>query len=145
MDAKKFDESIVYSGKGANENNYLAQKVLTEGAFNFDELLGLTPEAFKKAMDERQAAAATKLEKSKLDSSFIALQKKGMEMETMQMTQMFEQKQKQLKLNNSQSPSFERGVNLIRICQKALQDAEHKVQILIENNGTQTLELFADE
>ena len=41
--------------------------------------------------------------------------------------------------------SFERGVNLIRICQKALQDAENKVQILIENNGTQTLELFADE
>ena len=41
--------------------------------------------------------------------------------------------------------SFERGVNLIRTCQKSLQDAEHKVQILIENNGTQTLELFADE
>ena len=107
MDAKKFDESIVYSGKGADENNYLAQKVLTEGAFNFDELLGLTPEAFKKAMDERQATTASKLEKSKLDSSFIALQKKGMEMETMQMTQMFDQKQKQIKLNNSQSPSFE--------------------------------------
>ena len=41
--------------------------------------------------------------------------------------------------------SFERGVNLTRTCQKALQEAEQKVQILIENNGTQTLEMFTDE
>lgn len=41
--------------------------------------------------------------------------------------------------------SFERGVNLTRICQKALQEAEQKVQILIEKNGTQTLEPFTDE
>jgi hypothetical protein len=26
MDAKKFDESIIYSGKGSEENNYLAKK-----------------------------------------------------------------------------------------------------------------------
>lgn len=41
--------------------------------------------------------------------------------------------------------SFERGINLTRICQKALQDAEQKVQILIEKNGTQNLEPFTDE
>ena len=41
--------------------------------------------------------------------------------------------------------SFERGVNLTRICQKALQEAEQKVQILLEKNGTQTLEPFTDE
>ena len=41
--------------------------------------------------------------------------------------------------------SFERGVNLTRVCQKALQDAEQKVQILIEKNGTQNLESFTDE
>ncbi len=40
---------------------------------------------------------------------------------------------------------FERGVNLSRICQKALQDAEQKVQILIEKNGNKTLEPFNDE
>jgi exodeoxyribonuclease VII small subunit len=40
---------------------------------------------------------------------------------------------------------FERGVTLTRICQKALQEAEQKVQILIEKNGTQTLESFTDE
>ncbi|MGZ5578667.1 MAG: exodeoxyribonuclease VII small subunit, partial [Methylobacter sp.] len=41
--------------------------------------------------------------------------------------------------------SFERGVFLTRTCQKALQEAEQKVQILIEKNGTQTLEPFTDE
>jgi exodeoxyribonuclease VII small subunit len=40
---------------------------------------------------------------------------------------------------------FERGVNLTRSCQKALQEAEQKVQILIDKNGSQALESFADE
>lgn len=41
--------------------------------------------------------------------------------------------------------AFERGVNLTRSCQKALQEAEQKVQILIEKNGSHVLESFADE
>lgn len=41
--------------------------------------------------------------------------------------------------------AFERGVNLTRLCQKSLQEAEQKVQILIEKNGSQVLEPFADE
>lgn len=41
--------------------------------------------------------------------------------------------------------SFARGVNLTRTCQKALQEAEQKVQILIEKNGTQSLEPFTNE
>jgi exodeoxyribonuclease VII small subunit len=41
--------------------------------------------------------------------------------------------------------SFERGVNLTRTCQKALREAEQKVQILLEKNGTQSLEPFTDE
>lgn len=40
---------------------------------------------------------------------------------------------------------FERGVNLTRICQKSLQEAEQKVQILLEKNGSQTLEPFTDD
>ncbi|WP_349431405.1 exodeoxyribonuclease VII small subunit [Methylomarinum sp. Ch1-1] len=41
--------------------------------------------------------------------------------------------------------SFERGIKLTRICQKALQDAEQKVQVLLEKDGKQTLEPFNDE
>ncbi len=35
---------------------------------------------------------------------------------------------------------FERGVQLTRSCQQALQEAEQKVQILLEKGGEQTLE-----
>ncbi len=41
--------------------------------------------------------------------------------------------------------SFERGVKLTSTCQKALQEAEQKVQILLAKNGKQTLEPFTDE
>lgn len=40
---------------------------------------------------------------------------------------------------------FERGVQLTRSCQKALQEAEQKVQILLEGNGEPTLQAFTDE
>lgn len=41
--------------------------------------------------------------------------------------------------------AFEKGVNLTRTCQQALRNAEQKVQILMEKNGKQVLEPFADE
>jgi len=40
---------------------------------------------------------------------------------------------------------FERGVSLTRACQKALTNAEQKVRILMQNNGKQDLEPFADD
>lgn len=106
MDAKNFDESIVYSGNGAAENNYLAKKVLANSDFNFEELLSLTPEEFTKKINDKQTADVAALEKGKFDPNFIALQKKGMEMEMYQMKMQFKNKQMQLKLNNTQSPTF---------------------------------------
>lgn len=40
---------------------------------------------------------------------------------------------------------FERGIELTRTCQKSLQDAEQKVQILLEDNSLPTLKPFRDE
>lgn len=41
---------------------------------------------------------------------------------------------------------FERGIVLTRTCQKALQDAEQKVQILTQNkSGEETLEDFTPD
>ena len=61
MDAKKFDESIVYTGKGANENNFLAKNALLEQQANLGNLIK-APEAEsiqgldkKKADDLKQA------------------------------------------------------------------------------------------
>ncbi|MCI0655106.1 MAG: exodeoxyribonuclease VII small subunit [Methylococcaceae bacterium] len=41
--------------------------------------------------------------------------------------------------------SFERGIQLTRACQKALREAEQKVEILLEDNGDETLKPFNDE
>ena len=38
--------------------------------------------------------------------------------------------------------SFERGIELTRLCQSALKDAEQKVQVLVARDGKQTLEPF---
>ncbi len=107
MDAKKFDESIIYTGKGSEENNYLAKKVMAESDFNFEELLALTPEEFTKKINEKQTADFSALEKGKYDPNFIALQKKGMGMEMLQMKMEYKNKQAQLKLNNAPSPTFD--------------------------------------
>ena len=39
---------------------------------------------------------------------------------------------------------FERGIALTRQCQQALKDAELRVQQLVQRNGTESLEDFAD-
>lgn len=39
---------------------------------------------------------------------------------------------------------FERGVELTRACQQALQEAEQRVQILMEKGGQATLEPYVD-
>ena len=41
--------------------------------------------------------------------------------------------------------AFERGIQLSRTCQKALQEAEQKVQILLEDKGDPTFKPFSDE
>jgi exodeoxyribonuclease VII small subunit len=38
--------------------------------------------------------------------------------------------------------SFERGIELTRLCQSALKDAEQKVQVLVSRDGKQSLEPF---
>ncbi|MDH5190932.1 MAG: exodeoxyribonuclease VII small subunit [Gammaproteobacteria bacterium] len=40
---------------------------------------------------------------------------------------------------------FERGIELTRTCQKALKEAEQKVQILMEKNGKPELAPFESE
>lgn len=40
---------------------------------------------------------------------------------------------------------FERGIALTRTCQQALAEAEQKVQVLLEKNGSQELQTFSPE
>ncbi|KAF3982223.1 MAG: exodeoxyribonuclease VII small subunit [Methylococcales symbiont of Hymedesmia sp. n. MRB-2018] len=62
-----------------------------------------------------------------------------------ELEQLVEQMEKgELSLEESLK-SFEKGVKLTNTCQKALQEAEQKVQILLEKNGQQTVEPFNNE
>lgn len=40
---------------------------------------------------------------------------------------------------------FERGIELTRHCQQALQEAEQKVQVLLEKNGRAEIKPLSDE
>jgi exodeoxyribonuclease VII small subunit len=40
---------------------------------------------------------------------------------------------------------FERGIGLIKNCQKLLQEAEQKVQILMQSNGNEELEPYENK
>ncbi len=106
MDAKNFDESIIYTGKGAEENNYLAKKVMNDSNFNYDELFTTTPEEFNKRVMDKQNSDLAILDSGNFDPNFVSLQKKGLEQELFQMKMEYKNKQAQLKLNNNPSPSF---------------------------------------
>jgi thiol-disulfide isomerase/thioredoxin len=107
MDAKEFDESIVYSGSGSKENNYLAKATLAESTFEFDKLLELNDADFNAAIDKKFKSDLAKLEGSNLDASFVALQKKNFEGNKAGMTAYFKQTKEKLKLNNTVSPGFD--------------------------------------
>ena len=107
MDAKEFDESIVFKGKGASENNFLAQSALIEEKFNYDNVLALSEEEFTKAIENKQKSDIERLEKAKLDPKFTEVQKKGIEMNLMSLKQYYDKTKANKKLDNTAAPSFD--------------------------------------
>lgn len=107
MDAKVFDESIVYSGVGANENNYLAQSTIAESKFDFDKVLALKEADFNAQVDEKCKTDLLKLESSNLDAIFVALQKKKIEGSKVGMKQYYSEALKKQLLNNSMASPFD--------------------------------------
>ena len=82
MDAASFDESIKYSGTGANESNYLAAKSLRNETVKADPVAFYSKEEteFKTAIDNIHNENAKALEALKdVDPDFVALEKKNLE------------------------------------------------------------------
>lgn len=107
MDAQKFDESIVYSGKGALENNFLAQNTITDAKYDYNTLLASSEEVFTKLVNEKKADDLLKLGNKKLDANFVTLQKKNIEMSLEGLTKYHTQVMEANKLNGTISPSFD--------------------------------------
>ena len=106
MDAKQFDESIVYSGKGALENNFLAQNAIEDAKYDYDLLLASTEDSFNKTIVEKKASDLSALENKKLDPSFVMLQKKNIENSFVGLTKYYEEGLKTRKMDGAMSPSF---------------------------------------
>jgi thiol-disulfide isomerase/thioredoxin len=106
MDAQKFDESIVYTGIGAAENNLLAQNAISDSKYDYNTLLASNEDVFTKLVGEKKTADLLKLESKKLDPNFVALQKKNLEMSLAGLTKYYKQGLENNKLNGSASPSF---------------------------------------
>lgn len=62
MDAKQFDESIKYTGKGEAENNFLAQSTIAESTFKYDDLLDADEANFNKMVNEKKNSDFKKLD-----------------------------------------------------------------------------------
>ena len=107
MDAKKFDESIVFKGKGAAENNFLAETTMLEEKLNPVTILALGEEDFNKTVEQMQKSDMARLENAKLDSKFTETQKQSIVQNLMGLKQYYNQKKVASKLNNTASASFD--------------------------------------
>ena len=107
MDAKEFDESIVFKGKGAAENNFLAETTLLEEKLNPVSILALNEEEFNKTVEQMQKTDMERLEKAKLDSKFTESQKQSIVQNLMGLKQYYNQKKVASKLNNTVSTTFD--------------------------------------
>jgi thiol-disulfide isomerase/thioredoxin len=109
MDAKEFDETIVYSGKGAKESNFLAQKALSDEKFEM-ELEGLLEKdeaTFKAALDAKAKEDIAKLEGAGLDEKLVSVLKPRIAQDGMMLTQFYNQKAAAKKVEGTLAPSFD--------------------------------------
>ncbi len=107
MNAQNFDASLQFSGKGADENNYIAQANLLDQKYDYEGLLLLEEADFTKKVDEKINGELSKLDQSKLDAKFVELQKKNVQMGSQGIKQYYAESQKNKRFNNTVAPSFD--------------------------------------
>ena len=107
VDAQKFDQSMVFSGKGAVENNYMVQSSLMDAKYDYPSLLASNEENFKRLVDDKKNSGFAGLENKNLDVNFKVLQKVDIENSIIGLTAYYNQVLENNKLNGSVSPSFD--------------------------------------
>ncbi|MFH6998088.1 TlpA family protein disulfide reductase [Flavobacterium sp. FlaQc-57] len=105
MNAKEFDESIVFSGKGVDESNFLAQQALRNE--KFEEAFAKEPAEFATVLEAKKKADIESLEKGNFDPEFITAMKSNFERFNQFSVENYERVAKANKLNGKPSPGFE--------------------------------------
>ena len=107
MDAKKFDETIKFKGKGEKENNFLAQKTLEDETFgnSVNASLG-NGDALNKLIDERVKKSEAVTNDTSYDETFRNMLKAQVGQEKQQLTAMAQQAIAAGKLIGKPSPVF---------------------------------------
>lgn len=107
LDTKDFDNSIVYSGVGSVENNFIVKTSIADSKYDYDAILVADEATFNKLMSEKKASDIAALESAKLDPEFTRLQKQNIENSFKGLEQYYKETQAVNKMNNTVSPTFD--------------------------------------
>lgn len=105
MNAKEFDETIVYKGKGVNESNFLAQQALRNE--KLEEAFTKEPAEFAALFESKKKADIESLEKGSFDPEFITAMKSNFLRFNEFASQEYERVAKANKMVGNPSPEFE--------------------------------------
>jgi thiol-disulfide isomerase/thioredoxin len=106
LDYTKFDESIVYSGKGAKENNFLAKRMLSQSDKDFEGAMKAQDEVTLKAEVEKIKNGVYASIPKDLDNGFVTEFKKMTEGDLAGLEKYIAQSFSIKKLNGTDSPTF---------------------------------------
>lgn len=108
MDAKEFDESIVYVGVGAKENNYLAKKALSDEAFGkvAEDLMKEDEAGFTRGLNKKKDNDLADLASAGLDADFVNTLKPIIEQNAAMFAQFFKEKMEANKMIGSPFPAL---------------------------------------
>jgi len=78
LDTKEFDETVSFTGKGANENNFLAKSALNQERFfkDLSNLITSPKESFDTKMNDFVSDFDKRITNTSLDTAFVNIQKK---------------------------------------------------------------------
>jgi len=105
MNAKEFDETIVYSGKGVDESNFLAKQALRNE--KLEEAFSKEPAEFAAILEAKNKTDIESLNKGTFDPEFITAMKSNFEQFNKFAVENYERVVKANKLNGTASPDFD--------------------------------------
>ena len=108
LDTKDFDETIVYKGKGAIENNYLAQKALSDEKFEMEleSLFDADEATFKEALAKKKANDVKMIDGKGFDETLVKMLRPSFDQEEKFLLDYYNQKVAAKKMEGIASPSF---------------------------------------